>query len=84
MDRTIVASGGWCAPGTTIFDLGFDVWADPLEPERWPAGLTSEDLDWIAATLHAVEIDLPDRRWYDLPDIMIRRGGIRFPTMGAP
>lgn len=83
MDRTglrnpdLIESGGWCAP-STVFD--FDCYTDLLEPERWPPGLTNWDLRWLAEMLWVAEIDIPAERWYDLPSISIRRGGIRWPV----
>lgn len=77
----IVAAGGWCAPSDDIvFDLDLSQeWADevmlgPVRPEQWPAGLTPDDLEWIAAMLHAGEIDPR------LPVFGISRGGITWPV----
>lgn len=71
------ATGGWCAPSQTV-DTILDAWAFEVEPERWPKGLTSEDLDWIAEMLHSVEINVSANHWADLPTLSIRRGGIRW------
>lgn len=75
MPGDIVQTGGWCAPAATLFE-GF---TDLVEPERWPPGLTEWDLRWLAEMLWVAEIDIPAERWFDLPTISIRRGGIRFP-----
>lgn len=78
-DQIIQATGGWCAPSVPSLGSMFDVFAEEVEPERWPPGLTDWDLRWLAEMLWVAEIDIPATRWFELPAISIRRGGLRFP-----
>jgi hypothetical protein len=71
----VVASAGWCAPATVLYDA-----VTFVEPEVWPAGLKDADIRWLAEMLWVAEIDLPATHYLDLPAMSISRGGIRFPT----
>ena len=73
----MIETGGWCAPSETIYGVDM-MWFVEVEPERWPAGLTSDDLDWIAEMLHSVEIDVSAMHYLDLPTLSIQRGGLRW------
>lgn len=72
----LTAASGWCAPSDTVMDL-----FDPARIREWPAGLTDEDLDWLARMLAVAEIDPdPVRTLTELPQMSVRRGGLTFPV----
>ncbi len=76
VDLVLAAAAGWCAPSDAVLDL-----FDPLRVRTWPAGLTEDDLDWLARMLVMAELD-PEPYWleYDTTPLMsVRRGGARFP-----
>jgi len=43
-------------------------------PQVWPAGLTAEDLDWLAEMMAVGEIDVWEEPWA-IPAIRVNRGG---------